>query len=258
MREQWEAAGFKVYNIGSGVEQSVEQITAQTLALLNKPQSLKRYATAVLALSGSASVRRRHHSADPFASPRCPSATASASAVLRQPAAAPRSWLATWPSMPTSRGLAGVSCIRIPGELSVQPRSVQPQRRFLSPFAGNGRQVERGAHRRLLGDERAVVSPISGLIFGGAAGCFYAIYKSSTFPGDFSLNISITVLCMVILGGMGSLGGSVVAAFIIGIAQSLFSLWMNPQRVAIAIFGIMIVVLIVRPRGLFGREGVLE
>jgi len=49
-----------------------------------------------------------------------------------------------------------------------------------------------------------------------------------------------------------------VAALIIGVAQSLFSLWMNPQRVAIAIFSIMIVVLIVRPRGLFGREGVLE
>jgi branched-chain amino acid transport system permease protein len=63
---------------------------------------------------------------------------------------------------------------------------------------------------------------------------------------------------VVILGGMGSLGGSVVAAFVIGVAQSLFSLWMNPQRVAIVIFGIMIVVLIVRPRGFFGREGVLE
>jgi branched-subunit amino acid ABC-type transport system permease component len=63
---------------------------------------------------------------------------------------------------------------------------------------------------------------------------------------------------VVILGGMGSMGGSVIAAFVIGLAQSLFSLWMNPQRVAIAIFGIMLVVLIVRPRGLFGREGVLE
>jgi branched-chain amino acid transport system permease protein len=63
---------------------------------------------------------------------------------------------------------------------------------------------------------------------------------------------------VVILGGMGSLGGSVVAAVVIGLAQSLFSLWMNPQRVAIAIFGIMIVVLILRPRGFFGREGVLE
>ncbi len=63
---------------------------------------------------------------------------------------------------------------------------------------------------------------------------------------------------VVILGGMGSMGGSVVAAFVIGLAQSLFALWMNPQRVAIAIFGIMLVVLIVRPRGFFGREGVLE
>ncbi|HSE94404.1 MAG TPA: branched-chain amino acid ABC transporter permease, partial [Methylomirabilota bacterium] len=61
-----------------------------------------------------------------------------------------------------------------------------------------------------------------------------------------------------ILGGMGSLGGSVLAALVIGQAQSLFSLWMNPQRVAIAIFAIMILVLIVRPRGFFGREGVLE
>ena len=63
---------------------------------------------------------------------------------------------------------------------------------------------------------------------------------------------------VVILGGMGSMGGSVVAALVIGLAQSLLTLWMNPQRVAIAIFALMIVVLIVRPRGFFGREGVLE
>ncbi|MGH9049468.1 MAG: branched-chain amino acid ABC transporter permease [Acidimicrobiia bacterium] len=63
---------------------------------------------------------------------------------------------------------------------------------------------------------------------------------------------------VVILGGMGSMGGSVLAALVIGEAQSLFSLWLNPQRVAIALFAIMIFVLIVRPRGFFGREGVLE
>jgi branched-chain amino acid transport system permease protein len=75
---------------------------------------------------------------------------------------------------------------------------------------------------------------------------------------QMGVEMILLAFIVVILGGMGSLGGSVAAAFIIGIAQSLFSLWMNPQRVAIAIFGIMIVVLIVRPRGLFGREGVLE
>ena len=75
---------------------------------------------------------------------------------------------------------------------------------------------------------------------------------------QMGVEMILLAFIVVILGGMGSMGGSVVAAFVIGLAQSLFSLWMNPQRVAIAIFGIMIVVLIVRPRGIFGREGVLE
>jgi branched-subunit amino acid ABC-type transport system permease component len=75
---------------------------------------------------------------------------------------------------------------------------------------------------------------------------------------QMGVEMILLAFIVVILGGMGSMGGSVVAAFIIGMAQSVFTLWMNPQRVAIAIFGIMIVVLIARPRGLFGREGVLE
>jgi len=75
---------------------------------------------------------------------------------------------------------------------------------------------------------------------------------------QMGVEMILLAFIVVILGGMGSISGSVIAAFVIGIAQSLLTLWMNPQRVAIAIFGIMIVVLIVRPRGFFGREGVLE
>ena len=75
---------------------------------------------------------------------------------------------------------------------------------------------------------------------------------------QMGVEMILLAFIVVILGGMGSMGGSVIAAFVIGILQSLLTLWMNPQRVAIAIFGIMILVLIVRPRGFFGREGVLE
>ena len=75
---------------------------------------------------------------------------------------------------------------------------------------------------------------------------------------QMGVEMILLAFIVVILGGMGSMGGSVIAAFVIGLAQSLLTLWMNPQRVAIAIFAIMIVVLIVRPRGFFGREGVLE
>jgi branched-subunit amino acid ABC-type transport system permease component len=79
----------------------------------------------------------------------------------------------------------------------------------------------------------------------------------SVYP-QMGVEMILLAFIVVILGGMGSMGGSVIAAFVIGVAQSVLTLWMNPQRVAIAIFAIMILVLIVRPRGFFGREGVLE
>ena len=45
-----------------------------------------------------------------------------------------------------------------------------------------------------------------GALFGGVAGAFYASFKSGAFPADFYFNISVFLLCMVILGGMGSSG----------------------------------------------------
>ena len=75
---------------------------------------------------------------------------------------------------------------------------------------------------------------------------------------QMGVEVILLAFIVVILGGLGSMGGSVVAAFVIGIAQSLLTRWLDPQRVAIAIFGLMILVLIVQPRGFFGKEGVLE
>jgi branched-chain amino acid transport system permease protein len=94
----------------------------------------------------------------------------------------------------------------------------------------------------------AALASLAGLLLAPV----YTVYP------QMGVEMILLAFIVVILGGMGSMGGSVVAALIIGIAQSILTLWMNPQRVAIAIFGIMIVVLIARPRGLFGREGVLE
>jgi branched-chain amino acid transport system permease protein len=94
----------------------------------------------------------------------------------------------------------------------------------------------------------ATLAALAGLLLAPV----YTVYP------QMGVEMILLAFIVVILGGMGSMGGSVVAAFIIGITQSLLTLWLNPQRVAIAIFGIMIVVLIARPRGLFGREGVLE
>jgi branched-subunit amino acid ABC-type transport system permease component len=100
------------------------------------------------------------------------------------------------------------------------------------------------------------------LTFAGSAAlaAFAGVLLAPVFTVYPQMGVEMILLAfiVVILGGMGSMGGSVLAALVIGVTQSLFSLWMNPQRVAIAIFAIMIVVLVVRPRGFFGREGVLE
>ncbi len=49
----------------------------------------------------------------------------------------------------------------------------------------------------------------------GMAGVLFGFYKTSVEPADFTYNVSIEVLVMVVLGGMGSLKGSVIAAAII-------------------------------------------
>ena len=111
-----------------------------------------------------------------------------------------------------------------------------------------------------------------GAFFGGGAGCFYAIYKNSTFPGDFSLNISITVLCMVILGGMGNVWGVCLGGAVLSYLnyQGLEAVGNNFNNIAgtslnvpqytYGIFGLIIVVMmLLRPEGLIpGRRRRIE
>ena len=52
----------------------------------------------------------------------------------------------------------------------------------------------------------------TGAFFGGVAGAYYASYKSGAFPDDFFFNVSVFILCMVILGGMGSIWGVIFGA----------------------------------------------
>jgi branched-chain amino acid transport system permease protein len=50
----------------------------------------------------------------------------------------------------------------------------------------------------------------AGAFFGGIAGAFYASFKGAVFPDDFFFNISIFILSMVILGGMGNIWGVIL------------------------------------------------
>jgi len=94
----------------------------------------------------------------------------------------------------------------------------------------------------------------------GLAGVMYA----PILPPDYHMGMDFLVLSfvVVVVGGMGSLGGAVAAGFLLGILQSFAS--MNevksifPGIDQIIIYLVAVVILLVRPRGLMGRKGVME
>ncbi|HET7479404.1 MAG TPA: hypothetical protein VFJ72_07820 [Rubrobacteraceae bacterium] len=51
-----------------------------------------------------------------------------------------------------------------------------------------------------------------GAVFGGLAGAFYGAFTKNIFPDAFQFNVSILILCMVILGGMGNIYGVILGA----------------------------------------------
>lgn len=61
------------------------------------------------------------------------------------------------------------------------------------------------------------------------------------------------VFAVVVLGGMGSVGGTLVAAIIVGVAESLTSIFVGPAWSEAVSFALLLLALAVRPSGLFGR-----
>jgi branched-chain amino acid transport system permease protein len=59
---------------------------------------------------------------------------------------------------------------------------------------------------------------------------------------------------ITVLGGLGSIGGTLTAAMILGVAESLTSTFSGPSWALAVSFGILLLVLAVRPAGLFGRR----
>ena len=97
-------------------------------------------------------------------------------------------------------------------------------------------------------------------VVAGLAGVMY----TPILPPDYHMGMDFLVLSfvVVVVGGMGSLGGAVAAGFLLGILQSFAS--MNEVKAVlpgidqIIIYLIAVVILLVRPRGLMGRKGVME
>jgi len=66
-------------------------------------------------------------------------------------------------------------------------------------------------------------------------------------------NIIIVVFAVVVIGGMGSIAGAILTGFALGVIEGLTK-YFYPEASSTVIFVVMVIVLIFRPAGLFGRE----
>lgn len=98
---------------------------------------------------------------------------------------------------------------------------------------------------------------IIGAFFAGIAGSLYAHYITFIDPSSFTVTESITILLMVIFGGMGSVQGSIVGAVILVALPELLRFLGMPSSIAAPvrqiIYGLLLVILMLkRPQGIMG------
>ena len=99
---------------------------------------------------------------------------------------------------------------------------------------------------------------VIGAFFAGIAGCLYAHYITFIDPSSFTIMESITILLMVIFGGMASISGSITGAIILVLFPELLRFLGMPSSIAAPmrqmIYGLLLIVLMLkRPQGIMGK-----
>ena len=95
-----------------------------------------------------------------------------------------------------------------------------------------------------------VMAFVLSAFFAGIAGCLYAGYLGSLYPSTFKFMKSIEILVMVVLGGMGSMLGSVLSATVLTILPELLRSVADYRMVAYSL--LLVLMMIFRPKGLMG------
>lgn len=92
--------------------------------------------------------------------------------------------------------------------------------------------------------------------FAGTAGGLFAHYFRYINPNNFGFMRSIELLCMVILGGMGNLAGSVVGATVLTAAPEILRAYGDYRMI---IYGsILVLMMLIRPQGIMGDSSAVR
>jgi branched-chain amino acid transport system permease protein len=97
-----------------------------------------------------------------------------------------------------------------------------------------------------------VLAFVIGAFFAGIAGGLFAHFLSYLNPNSFTFLKSIEVIAMVVLGGMGSISGSVMAAILLTIAPEALRVAQGLRMVGYSLM--LILLMILRPQGLMGSR----
>ena len=91
--------------------------------------------------------------------------------------------------------------------------------------------------------------------FGVALAAFAGVMAAPIYQVNpqMGANMIIVVFAVVVIGGMGSILGAIVTGFGLGVIEGLTKVF-YPEASATVIFVIMVIVLLIRPAGLFGKE----
>jgi branched-chain amino acid transport system permease protein len=115
--------------------------------------------------------------------------------------------------------------------------------------------VQNPESARLLGVESDRVSAIGfglGAATAAAAGSIYGLLYP--FNAGSHYDLISRLLSIVLLGGLGSIGGAVVGALIVSTSSAIVASTISPSWSEMTFFVILLVVLLVRPQGLFGTR----
>ncbi|MDI3480894.1 MAG: branched-chain amino acid transport system permease protein [Tepidanaerobacteraceae bacterium] len=93
---------------------------------------------------------------------------------------------------------------------------------------------------------------ITGAIFAGIAGSFYAVKMTSISPETFQFTQSVNILAAVVLGGMGKIPGVIMGAFILVMFPEIFRSIGNMRMLVFGI--ILLIIMIFRPHGLWPEK----
>jgi branched-chain amino acid transport system permease protein len=115
--------------------------------------------------------------------------------------------------------------------------------------------VQNPVSARLLGVNVEQVSAVGFGISVATATAAGAVFGMITpfFPGSHYDLIS-RLLSIIVLGGLGSLGGAVIAALFMGVAEAVFAAEISPTWSSFTFFIVLIAILLLRPQGLFGTN----